>query len=1181
MTQKISPSTNNAAETIVRPNEAHGSTQDASAAVPMEPLETLVEATAQKPDTPRSHSDPEPSQPQELNESSATDSFSQQAAGSLTDRSSERVAKLSERPSGSASNIHPAKDDLTGQDSSLPEIPETIRELACPVVVFPPDVTDSPRTTNDPSHARCNSSIYSTPGTRSRFHQTPETSPSPGSAYLLTPKDGNSYLPLVKEPFQPSTLIETPKRDIAAPAACPPTITITDASRTFESNVGDGSEGLNASFSLARVLEKSAESCGEEVAAAVENTTDEEHQSCEVAEDDDGSADDGASVKSQTPSAWERAMESQEASHQSEIEDLKDDHAAEVEQLQETITKLEKQAEAARKRKEYIEKAANKKVATLKEEKANEDVYYTGLLDAAESEMADKLSKKDEQLQDLTDQLLEKDVRIERQNKWAVTTAAWYSQLKHDFDNAKINTIPQLQQEVARLMSLNLHHHQQASQQNPQVAYFQDTPARVQNSEGHFLPNLLDTLKECDLYKIELEKTSNRLEQALGDLIKAQRDINHKGEQLKAYNDKYSDDPQMVEAAGLLVRTREAYQVLEVKASECLFREQKARKDHEQDKKSWKLDSERKQKTIDNLETKVVSIEKSNARFVEEVEQRLASANRQGEVDESLRFLYEESKKTVEELRDYVSQQENQITTRDEEIHQHKVAISLRIRMLEEKDTEMHDLHEENVRARIEIEEQQTQLHDKDLAADEAMQNAVENVDDVQSIVQTYRSQIQSMVQRGVPIALIEIHKAEIQEHKEHIAHLENQCRHYYTNERDREAKDWHDVVAANGFERGYAVLQMNWENANAEVEKLRDQLMALQQGGLHPQTFELAEQMDVLRDQQRTLKEKLTMSEEGRQDVVNDVVTLGDLSKKMWVALEATWKGEEDLTVTLGPVAEEIDEVLERYFEVEEVGDLREEEQDVQQEEQEVEEEYDLYGVSDNEAEPDLPDYVDEEEEEQEVEGALEPEPEHEPELEDYVDEEETALRFDGDTTAIPAQGGNAFNIPPSAFTGSWGFTGANPFNGTPSHDQQESESHTPTTPAHEPSRPGLTFTPPSPSSSSSPSLASYEDDELPAPQPNGELPAPNPAQDTDSYETIALSETKHGTFGPNYGDNHIDLEEEDSTLEESSPPVGLSEHQSLIVYNPIEQVDEELITQTAFAILFPDSPYAAQQEQ
>lgn len=1094
------------------PKHTEALTEDVPDAV-LQPLETSVEHTSLPTSISDSPMSPEQTRSPDQGVMSPRDCFPQQRTRGQADQLPEPAAITTESDVPPEQVVSEIEAFPSGEESCLAAVPENSHLLDLTVVLSPPDTTDSPKTSNGDSQARYTSSCYSTPTPKGRFHHTPETSRSPESTYLCTPHDSNSYLKLLDDSIRCSITAETPDRHNTS---CAPCTTNTEAPGIFERSVGNGPEGPGAFLSLAQVLAEHAEPKRKEAIVQVEGAAASEaaeQPAHEAVDEDDEPAGDKASIKSEPPSAWERAMESQEQSFQIEIEDLKEDHAAEVGELKEIIAKLEKEAEAAKSRKAYVERVANKKIADISKEKDADETYYIGLLDAVESENSDKLRGKDEQLQ-------EKDAMIKRQNEWAVTTSAWHTELQHEFDDAKLNIIRPLQQEVARLTSMNIENQQNISDQSSQITFLRNTQARVQNSEAHLMPKLLEACKERDQYKADFKRRSELYEKTLRDLAAAQHDIHKNEQRLKEFNYANEDVPHLTETATLLEKTREAYRGLEKKANECLFREQKARKSHEQDKKSWKLECERKQKMIDNLGAKIVLLETSNVRLVNDLEQRVGHDHGHEEVHERLPFMYEKPRHTVEELQTYNSQREAQIAAQDKEIHQHKVTISLHTRTLEDKDIEIHKLREEKINAERQIEEIQTRSDEKEIVSANELGKAADEIDWYNSQNQNYQSQIHNMIERGVPATLIDVHQAEIQELQQHIADLEKEVWTHRAQQQEQNVKDWHDANAAAGSERASQILRLNWENANEEVRKLKSEIAVLRQGG-EPRKFEIAEQMAGLREEQQELEERLRSSEEKRENVVADVLMMGEIAAKMWESLRLTWTGDAELLRTLGPVAEEVNGVMGKYGDEGDGGGDGEE------------------GVEDD------------------------------AELEDYVDEEEDLDQgFDDNGTTTPVQDGNAFHIPSSAFRDSWASAVTNPFESTPNHDRLDGNHHISACSSY---RPGHTFAVPAPSTNSSSSASSGELDSEDA--HNQEHSSSEPLDYTDSQEPISNSETNHKSFDALNNFNHIDLEDSD-TLTPNSPSPIPSLSSSLIPYQPSEKADAELMTRAAYDLIFPIPP-------
>ena len=1034
--------------------------------------------------------------------------------------------------------IAPDTEALPNCESShISAAPPDSHPLDFTVVVSLPDLTNSPDTLNGDSRVRYSSSCYNTPTPKGRFDRTPETSRSPESTWLRTPKDGNSYLQLLGNPFETSTTIQTPNRDVST---CAPSVTTTEASGIFERSVGSGPEGPSAFLSLSQILGEHKKSKDEEGIDAVENTVDTEppqHPCHENDKEDDGQTGDRASIKSSTPSAWERALESREQSFQIEIEDLKDDHAAEVGKYKEVIAKLEKEAESLRNRKQYVAEVAKKNVARIEQERDNEVIYWSGLLDASESEnssklweMNEQLREKDQQLKHKHDEIQQKDAMIKRQNDWAVTTAAWNSQLKAEYEDAKIHETRRLQQEIDRLTALNIENEHQIADQYSQINFLRTTQVRVHDSGDQLLSKLLEAFRERDQYKTHMQSYGDRYEQTLGDLMAARKVIHHQNQRLQKFNFENEDVPHLTEAADLLEKTKEAYRQLEKKANECLYREQQVRKEYARAEMSWKLGDERKQKQIDNLEAKIVLLENWNERLVDDLERR-SEGTQDGELNGLIPFPREASRQSTEELRSHVSRQEAQIVAQDTEIHRHKVTIFQHTLLLEEKDNEINDLREEKLDAERQIEEIQTKADEREIVSTHEMQKAVDDIDGFQTQHQNHQAQIQTMTERGLPVAMIEIHQAEIQELQQYIANLENEILTYRAQQQEQINKDWHDANAAALSERATQILRLNWEDANEELKKLKNEIAILRQGG-DPASFEIVERLAAEREERQKIQQRLEKSDEKLELIVGDVLTLGRLAAIMWKSLEITWRRdrEDDLLRTLVPVREEVNEVVGRYSDgrVEDVCDGGEEVEEVA-----------------------------------------------EPELEDYVDEEEQDQGLEGNSTSA-AQDADAYQIPPSAFRSSCNSGVIYPFASEPDQDRRGESHRSARSSRH---LPGTTFTAPSASSSdtctraplSSPSEDGSITEDLPR---NQEHSALDPPIGIDSYDTIRTGMT-HGSFKPISGSHPIDHEDE-NTSTPNSPTPNYPDQNSLIIYHPIEEVEAELMTQSAYDLLFPLPPFA-----
>ncbi|KAL9027465.1 MAG: hypothetical protein Q9196_004014 [Gyalolechia fulgens] len=173
------------------------------------------------------------------------------------------------------------------------------------------------------------------------------------------------YQHTLHTPAQPSV----GRRDISPPAATTKAIVV-EALGIFERSVQE--EALRTFLS------------NQDLPSSKEKNIPAENEDSGLG-DVDASGDKG-SIKSQTPSSWERAIKSRERSHKNEMEDLRDDHAAEVGELRQQIAELQAEAKAAQGRKAYIEKTAKK----IADKQATQIAQQKILLDAANAEISSK-----------------------------------------------------------------------------------------------------------------------------------------------------------------------------------------------------------------------------------------------------------------------------------------------------------------------------------------------------------------------------------------------------------------------------------------------------------------------------------------------------------------------------------------------------------------------------------------------------------------------------------------------------------------------------------------------------------------------------------------------------------------------------------------------------------------------
>ncbi|KAL8787734.1 MAG: hypothetical protein Q9213_002054 [Squamulea squamosa] len=986
----------------------------------------------------------------------------------------------------------------------------------------------TPQTSTQQPPAQCTSSCSSTTTPRSRFNgtpgQTPESSRSSHTNDSSKPQASKSYRQLLHIPSQSSII---PISSSQLDDLCASHATAAEVPGIFERSVRNGPEGSSGAFlSHSQTLAKGSKFEGEEKPVPAESTFDnvavgQSYGDDDVDDDSKDSDSDGAS------SAWERAMASQKQSFLAEIADEREDHAAEINGLEVKIVSLEKEAEAFKKRKAYVETVARKKLIhkELEIKQRDEEIgFQSGLCNAAMSELEDK----EEELQ-------KSQQKVVMFQQWNIHTSSLYSSLKDKYDYEQIyvvapmqEAVSALQQEVAWLTALNLDQEQSIAHQSSEMSYVRGLQAHVQQIHTDLVSALSETCKERDLSKADFQKYSDLYEQTLRDLIRVQQDINAKNQRLKDFNYEHEDNPHPKELEDLLQRTKDAYRVEQQKANECLLREQQGQRIHDQDKESWKLNEERKQKKIENLESKVSLLELSNERLMNDLE-RITTTHGSDEacLDGPVSFLYEQSKNTISELHRHVSQQESQIACQDEEIHQHKVTITLQTRMLEEKGIESHNLRQEIIDAVRQVQEIRTSFDERELAFGEEMGEAINDIELLREENHKYQSQIQKMTTSGIPATIIEMHYSEIQGMQQYIANVQAENYQFRRQQHEQAIKYWHDADAAAGSERASKVMQLNWENAQQEIERLKRDIAILHQG-CDPQKFESAEQLAAqfavqlkeLRDENDELDWNLRAAEEKVRDTKGDLSMMGRLASNMWKLLRAVFDGQHGLLEYSWDfycrIAKTINDIKHKYEgEEEDEGDCGQKSEENTQAEQVDIDPTKVYTG-------------------QETKPALE-----------NITTELTGVK-------------PSFTIPPSAILNSCTFTTKHAV-GTMQElvvDRSVESDHTSSM------RPGRTFTAPS----SSPSLSSYCDTSSSLTFPNNDENDRNKGKPTDSVYLdgsatgTASHIAEHKIFEPRSNNNHSDLEDNDH------PKLY-----SMIVYDPVEEVEAEVITAAAFQFLLP----------
>ncbi|KAL8840551.1 MAG: hypothetical protein Q9170_001304 [Blastenia crenularia] len=602
--------------------------------------------------------------------------------------------------------------------------------------------------------------------------------------------------------------------------------------------------------------------------------------------EDSGVADvdivaDAKTVRSQTPSSWERALESREQYFKNEIEDLKEDHAAEVDEMKETINQLEKLVKAAKSRKDFVEKNA-KKIAGKKDA---EIAQQKSLVEAADSEILSK----DVALQENE----QKTIRLEEQ-----LNHANQRRLEVQYSSVQQWAISPLQKEVVRLTSLNRVAEEQIAQHSLQILILQ---AQNQNQPNiaELQARLSEACKERDSFEAQFEKIQQLYYQTIDEHNKARAQISNQLYRLQGYQAENDDFPAHgAQTDNLLKQKDEQYQLLEKKANDTFMLWKKGNDDHEYEKIMLNARIEQLKGRIDNLEGDVSLAQDETARLTAFAEERSVDSS------DIFRALYEASQKTVAGLKEKLGNQGTQLANCERSLAQQRTEVQIRDLLLAKKDSELRTLNNEmlDVERKVENDEpgavfQEADLKDALDTKDDELQVAKAEIQELQRTLEAIASSADS----PAAAKTLANFQANVIELREHIGILENDR---IQKKYERSNRDFHEATTAAQGEYSSRILQKNWELAQQEIVALKKQIECINKG-CDPEKFELAQKYDELRQEKETLEQMLCAQMESmtvtlEEHTVNTkalharVRLLSQLSERLCASLREAWAGEE-----------------------------------------------------------------------------------------------------------------------------------------------------------------------------------------------------------------------------------------------------------------------------------------------
>ncbi|KAL8700171.1 MAG: hypothetical protein Q9201_005591 [Fulgogasparrea decipioides] len=557
-------------------------------------------------------------------------------------------------------------------------------------------------------------------------------------------------------------------------------------------------------------------------------------------------------IDTQMPSAWERALESQERSFQNKIQDVREDHEAEVERYKDKITNLKKDVKTATDRKDYAQNLAKKREAEKDEEIALRDrELATAYADNDEKEA--ELKAKNSEIE-------EKEAKIKLLEGWTVHQSSLCSQLKHEQISTQMLEIDPLRQEVARLTALNMEHQHAILNQASLVTALQNQ-LMDQPDVTELQSALAEACKERDNSKADLQQCSQLWHQTLGELNQTKELIMSQNVRLQIYMSDHEDHPSpRAEGDTLLKKTQEQYRDLEKKANDCFNLWKGDAKKHENERIMLKAEIEERLGMINNLEGVNVLAVKEVTRLTD-IFDRNVIANQAGSLDapDMLQEMYEASQQTVRDLKTKNTQQQSQIAANEKENHQQKLMIRLRERMLDDKDAELKDTSEAKVSAEREVDELNTKLDMRDLAAKEDLDAKDQQIQWANEHIEDLEAHLESLMQAGLGGSADDTeacHQEAIFNLQQHIAVLQAENNEHFERQVEQRNKDMHDGQCAAQGEINLKVYQDNWMNAQEEIAKLKQHIELISKG-CDPEKFEIAKDCRRLREEYGVLEKK------------------------------------------------------------------------------------------------------------------------------------------------------------------------------------------------------------------------------------------------------------------------------------------------------------------------------------
>ncbi|KAL8970713.1 MAG: hypothetical protein Q9197_003676 [Variospora fuerteventurae] len=609
----------------------------------------------------------------------------------------------------------------------------------------------------------------------------------------------------------------------------------------------------------------------------------------------------------------------------SDVEELKDEEVSNLEAtiatLETKVEEIEAKAKNEKSHKETAQRIGKKKVDALTKELARQkeqlkDALSENISNKAELDAARfKIASMDHELRERQDRIarlvkLEEDMVDEYQKLYTIHTNVEAAQ----------QATP-LQQEVARLTSLNFEQHQQISFQTAQIATFQQQLPSTHQLQS----DLLSATAQVDRYKAIAAHTCSELQQAQCTLKKQQN-------QLRNYCAEHESFPvHGAHTDGLLQKQNERYRSLEKEANKAFLQMKEMKAHHEHEKIMLKATNEDSRKRVDNLERKVILAEDEAKRLCGIVYEYVEAGGTAAPEEEVLRRSLAASEKTVEDLKSRFRFQGIQLGNVEKALVDQRAEVQHRDLWLAEKDAALHAAREENQDAQGALDDKELQsASDKQAlqeiidAKNEELADALKEVQSCNDTIVELTEDLHALARSSTSVSsdaakVVELRHIQIEELREQVRGLEAQIpqpgssEHHHrpavgsTQQHEQQFDLVTEAEISLYYETSLERCRHERDDARSQLQQLQGHIALIGQG-CDPEKFDIFErcgklekERDALRAEKQAtdsrlgaLEEEMATTFEDAGKVIADrnmrVRVLVNLVRQMAESLKEAW---------------------------------------------------------------------------------------------------------------------------------------------------------------------------------------------------------------------------------------------------------------------------------------------------